>query len=203
MHPVVHGLMTEGGAGLCYLRLVVGEDEIESAAMDIELLTEVFGTHRRALHMPSGEAFAPRTGPVHDMLGCRFLPEGEVVRVFLLVLSVQFTGLGDDVVEVTPGEFAVRIVPGIFLHVHIDRTIGDICVAAVEDLLHKSDLLDDVTRGVGFDGRRQYVQRRHVTMVTVGVILHDLHRLGAFLAILSSPASASFSRCPTSVILRT
>ena len=33
---------------------------------------------------------------------------------------------------------------------------------------------------VRLDGRRQHVQRRHVAMITVGVELHDLHRLELF-----------------------
>ena len=79
VHPVMDSLMPECRATLRYLCFVVREDEVESASVDIELLTEVLGTHRRALHMPSGEAFGPRRRPMHDMFGCGFLPKGEVV----------------------------------------------------------------------------------------------------------------------------
>ena len=74
MHPVMHGLMPECCAGLRYLRLVVRKDEVQTTAMGVELLTEVLGAHRGALHMPSGKTFRPRTRPMHDMLGSGFLP---------------------------------------------------------------------------------------------------------------------------------
>ena len=51
--------------------------------------------------MPTGESFGPRAGPMHDVLRCRLFPQCKIVTVFLLVLSVQFAGVGDDVVEVT------------------------------------------------------------------------------------------------------
>ena len=127
--------------------------------------------------MPSRETFAPRTRPMHDMLRRRFLPKGEVIGMFLLVLPVQFAGLGDDIIEVTTGEFAVRIILGIFLHVHIDRTVRHVRVALIEDLLHEGDLLDDMARSVRLDRGRQHVQRRHIAMVAVGIELHHLHRL--------------------------
>ena len=177
VHPVMDGLVPERRAGLRYLRLVVGEDEVQSAAMDVELLAEVLGAHRRALHVPPGESFGPWAGPMHDMLGAGFLPEGEVIAVLLLGLSIQLACLGDDIVEVAAGELAIRKILGVLLHVHIDGAVGDIGIAAVEYLLHKSNLLDDMSRGVRFDRRGQDVERRHVAMVAVGVILDDLHRL--------------------------
>ena len=100
--------------------------------------------------------------------------------MFLLVLSVEFAGLGDDIVEVTSAEFTVRIILGVFLHVHVDRSVRYVRVALIEDALHESYLLDDMARSVRLDGRRQYVERRHVTMIAVGVILHDLHRFELF-----------------------
>ena len=154
MHPVMDGLVSQRRAALCYLRLVVGEDEVESTSVDIELLAEVFGTHRGALHMPSGESFGPGARPMHDMLGSGFFPQGEVVGVFLLILSVQFAGLGDDIVEVPSGELAVRVVLGVFLHIHIDGAVGHVRVAFIEDALHERDLLDDMSRRVGFNRRR-------------------------------------------------
>ena len=154
MHPVMHGLMTEGSTTLRNLCLMVREDQIESTSVDIELLTEVLRTHRRALHMPARESFAPRTRPMHDMFGCSFLPQREIITVLLLFLTVQLTGLGNDIVEVTTGEFTVRIVLGIFLHVHVNRTVGYVGITLVEDLLYKRNLLDDMSRRMRFYGRR-------------------------------------------------
>ena len=105
--------MTECGTGLRDLRFVVGEDEVESATVDIEPLTQVLGTHRGALHVPAGKSFGPGARPMHDMLGCSFLPQCEVVAVLLFVLPVQFAGLCDDIVEVTTGQLTVRKILGV------------------------------------------------------------------------------------------
>ena len=59
VHPVLHGLMAHRGYGLRNLALVVGEDEVHAAAVDVELLAEVLAAHRRAFAMPAGEAVAP------------------------------------------------------------------------------------------------------------------------------------------------
>ena len=97
--------------------------------------------------------------------------------MLLLVLSVQLARLSNDIVEVATGEFAVRIVLGIFLHIHVDGTVGYIRVAFVQNLLHESNLLDNMSRSVRFDRRRQYIECCHVAMVAVGIELHYLHRL--------------------------
>ena len=111
------------------------------------------------------------------MLRRSFLPKGEIITVFLLRLTIQFTRLRDDVIEVTTGEFTIRIVFRIFLYVHINGAIGDISVTFIENLLHKGDLFDDMARSMRLNRRRQHVQRRHITMVAVCIILHHLHRL--------------------------
>ena len=59
MHPVMHALFPEGRTTLRDLRLVMREDEIQTTAVDIELLTEVFRTHGRALHVPARKTFRP------------------------------------------------------------------------------------------------------------------------------------------------
>ena len=59
VHPVLHGLMPHRGHSLRNLALVVGEDEVHTAAVDVELLAEVLAAHRRAFAVPAGEAVAP------------------------------------------------------------------------------------------------------------------------------------------------
>ena len=173
----MYGLVSERRARLSDLRLVVRENQIQTAAVDVKLLTKVLGSHRGALHMPSGETFAPRARPVHNMFRARFLPQRKVVTVFLFALSVQLTRIGHNVVEIAAGELAVRKILGVFLHVHIHRSVGHIGIALIQDLLHERNLLDDVSRSVRLDGRRQDVQRCHVAVVAVGVELHYFHRL--------------------------
>ena len=45
----------------------------------------------------------------------------------------------------------------------------------IQNTLYKSDLLDDMTAGVRLDGGRQHVERLHIVMVTVGIILNHFH----------------------------
>ena len=102
VHPIVHGVVPQRGARLCYLCLVVGEHQVHAAAVDVELLAEVFRPHRRALHVPAGKPFRPRARPVHDMLRRRFLPQREVVTMLLLRLPVQLARLGLDILKIAP-----------------------------------------------------------------------------------------------------
>ena len=45
------------------LILVVREDEVVAAAVEVEGITEVFHGHRRALDVPAGTTLSPRTLP--------------------------------------------------------------------------------------------------------------------------------------------
>ena len=99
--------------------------------------------------MPSGEALGPGTRPVHYVFGSGFFPESEVIAVLLLVLSVQFARFSDYVLKVPATEFPVMIILGVLLHVHIHAAVADVGVAFVKNLLHKSNLLYDVSAGVG------------------------------------------------------
>src|SRR5258708_12177193 len=64
VHPVLrHDAMAEGAAALRDLVLVVREDEVESAGMDVECLAEMLGPHRRALDVPARPPAPPRPPP--------------------------------------------------------------------------------------------------------------------------------------------
>ena len=177
VHPVAHALFAQGSAALCNLCLVVREHEVHATTVNIELLTQILGTHSRTLHVPTREAFAPRAGPVHYVLRCSLFPESKVEAVLLLLLSVEFAGLGDNILEVTAREFAIRIILGVLLDVHIDATIAHVGIALVHDLLHKSNLLNDMSAGMWLNRRWQDIQECHVAVVAVGEVLHHLHRL--------------------------
>ena len=64
------------------LVLVVRENVVDAAGVDVYLWTEVLGAHGGALDVPAREAPAPRAGP--DQLGSarlRGLPERKVARI--------------------------------------------------------------------------------------------------------------------------
>src|SRR4029079_4115797 len=63
------------------LVLVVGKDEVEPAAVDVERGPEQLPGHDRALDVPAGSAPAPGRLPRRVLAGLVCLPEGEVARV--------------------------------------------------------------------------------------------------------------------------
>ena len=100
VHPVVHRFVTLCGYRLGNLALVVGEEQVHAAAVDVELLAQILGAHGRALEVPAGEAVAPGRRPAHDVLGGCLFPEGEVEAVVLLALPVELAGSVEQVVDV-------------------------------------------------------------------------------------------------------
>ena len=70
------------------LALVVREDEVGAAAVQIEVRPEVLHRHRRALDVPARPADAERRTP-RGLVGERRLPQHEVERV----AAVRIVGL--------------------------------------------------------------------------------------------------------------
>src|SRR3954451_6387341 len=79
VHPVLREVVAEG-LGLGDLVLVVREDQVEAAAVDVEGGAQVLVGHRRALQVPAGAARAPWRRPGR-LTGLGGLPHGEVARV--------------------------------------------------------------------------------------------------------------------------
>ena len=123
VHPVVDHVVALGSDGLCYFAFVVGEDEVHAAAVDVEVVAEVFASHGGALAVPAGEAVAPGRGPAHDVLRLGLFPEGEIDLVVFLAHAAEFAAGVDDVFEVAVGEAAVAVVTVIFLDVEIDAAV--------------------------------------------------------------------------------
>ena len=178
--PVVDTLCVAAGHILGDLALVVREHQIHSAAVDVELVAEVFLAHHGAFQMPSRESLAPRTRPVHDVFRLGLLPKGEIVRSLLVALSVKCACSFTGVVQSAPGKDSVVVILVVFLHVKVHGSVGDVGVACVQNLLDGLDLLDDVSRGSRLDGWRRHVQQAHRLVVAERVGLHNLHRLKLF-----------------------
>ena len=66
-----------GALGLGDLILVVREDEVKAAGVDVDGRAEVFVDHSRALDMPAGTSLAPAGIPVRLAFFFR-LPEYEI-----------------------------------------------------------------------------------------------------------------------------
>src|SRR5215468_507488 len=88
------------------LVLVMREDEIDAAAVDVDRLAEVALDHRRALDVPTGAPAPPRARPTDDV-GRRRLPEHEIARVAFVRRDLDARAR-DELVGVTARESSVR-----------------------------------------------------------------------------------------------
>src|SRR5947209_20477199 len=81
MRPITHKRLFAGESfALGDLVLVMGEDQVGPAAVDVELVAEGLAGHGRALDVPPGPVAAPRAGPRRLTLFGAF-PQGEVARI--------------------------------------------------------------------------------------------------------------------------
>ena len=85
MEPRAHERLAGGGLGLGDLVLVVREDEVDAAGVDVEARPEVAHAHRRALDVPARPALAEGRRPA-GLARLGALPEREVAHVVLVVL---------------------------------------------------------------------------------------------------------------------
>ena len=68
VHPVMNHLVALRSHSLSNLALVVRENQIHAATVNIEVAAQVLASHRSTLAVPAWESIAPRTRPAHDML---------------------------------------------------------------------------------------------------------------------------------------
>ena len=85
VEPVIDELDPVGRLRLGDLVLVVGEDVVDAAAVDVERRPEVLGAHGRAFDVPARPA-RPDVGLPDRLSLLGRLPEGEVMDVLFFVL---------------------------------------------------------------------------------------------------------------------
>ena len=68
VHPVMNHLVALRSHSLRNLALVVRENQIHAATVNIEVAAQVLASHRSTLAVPARETITPRTRPAHDML---------------------------------------------------------------------------------------------------------------------------------------
>ncbi len=159
---------------------MVWKHEVHAAAVNVEVVAQIFASHGCALAMPSGKSLAPSRRPPHDVLGLRFLPQSEVHLVAFLVNAIKGAAVVYHVLKVASAELAVLVVAVIFLHVEVDAAVALVGIAVVEDFLHQLFLLDDVTCGMWLDAGWQHIERAHGIVIAVGVELCHFHGLELF-----------------------
>ena len=143
VHPVF-GEVVAGGLGLGQLVLMVGEDQVRAAAVDVESRAQVFAGHGRAFDVPAGPALAPGAVP-GGFAGLGRLPQGEIQGVPLHVVHVH-PGAGAQVVDVAAGELAVG---GQGAHFKVNVAAGLVGVAPVDDALDEGDDVGHMLRHLG------------------------------------------------------
>ncbi len=167
-----------GAFALSDLALVVREDVVNAAAVNVKGGAQVLACHGRALDMPAGEAHPPRAIPAQDVLRFGPLPQGKVFRVAFLVAHF-LAGARFLFFQAAVGKLAVfRVRP----YVKVDIAIHDIGMALVDQALDHGDLLRNVPAGPRADVRARDAQGIHIREVFAGVVLHDLHGPGSQLA---------------------
>ena len=117
--------------GLGDLVLVVGEDEVGAAAVDVEVEAEDLLGHRRALDVPAGPAAAPRRVPGRVLALLLRLPEREVLRALLQrggVVALALLHLLERAVRQLP-------VVGEARDAEVDVALGRVGVPRVDQVL--------------------------------------------------------------------
>ncbi len=146
-----------GADALRDLVLVVREDQVEAAAVDVEGLAQRVLAHRRAFDVPAGPAAAPRAVPAGLVRGRR-LPQHEIAGVFLVGRDLD-AGAGDQVGAAAPRQRAVFGVGG---DAEQRMPLGGVGVARGDQPLDQRDHLLDVFGGARLDVGRQVAEHRHV-----------------------------------------
>ncbi len=93
VEPLASELAVGGAATLRDFVFVMRENQIDSAAVNVEVFAEVFEDHRAAFEVPTRASLAPGAGPmVCAVLVFAGFPEGEVSQRVLAVFVVIQSG---------------------------------------------------------------------------------------------------------------
>src|SRR5918997_32597 len=172
-HPVVcpgadKGAVRVGTGALGELVLVVGEEQVRAATVDVRPVGQVLLDHRRALDVPARTPTSPRALP-RGLAGLRGLPEREVERALLetgLALLRLAHLLGALVRE-------LAVLREAFDGVVDVAVAGGVSVALLDELLNKRDHLRDMLCRPRLDIREADAEHVQALMEGVGIAAHD------------------------------
>ena len=179
---VVQPIMRKGAAvctlGLCDLVLVMRENQIKTAGMDVDGLAEVLVRHSRALNMPARAALAaPRRIPSRLTRLCS-LPDREVHRIFLY-LADRDAGTGLQLLHRLVAQLAI-LGEGLGAEVYV-TVLSNVSVAVLDQALNN---VDDRVHGLGrtrVHGRLLDAQTLCINKVFLNITLGDGIEVHAFL----------------------
>ena len=157
MHPSPDEFLARGGLGLRDLVLVVREEVVDAARVQIERFAQILHGHGRAFNVPAGTPASPRRIPAHGAVGILpRLPEREVADVLLVIFVRRAPRAGLLVVEVDVRELAVA---GELAHGEIHGSVLALVGHALFDQLRdKVDHFRDMIGRGGIDFGRLDVE---------------------------------------------
>ncbi len=184
VHPVVRKGAAVGTLALGDLVLVVGEDQILSAAVQVDGLAQMGAAHGAALDVPARAAHAVGAFPCR-LAGLGGLPDGKVGGVFLQVvlhLAAQLTVAALQIVQLEVAQLAVAFI-ALDPEVHV-AVLCHIRMTGLNEILDDVQDLVDVLGGAGLNSRLAAVQTLGILEVLCLKALGDLlHRGALFLAL--------------------
>src|SRR5689334_21487622 len=86
VNPVTNKLLARRAFALRDLVFVMWKNEIDTAGVNVETLTEILHRHCGTLDVPARPAATDLRVPGRLGFACRFLPQREIARVFFLIL---------------------------------------------------------------------------------------------------------------------
>ena len=161
MHPVPREQLAGGRLGLRALTLVVREDEVGAAPVQIDGGVQLAHGQRRAFDVPARPARPPQRAPL-GLIGRGRLPEHEVQRIALGGIVGIAATLGGEDEHVGPVQLAQLAEAGVAGDLEVDRAAGHVGVAPVEHHADEAADVGDRRRGAGLAPALQHAERRHV-----------------------------------------
>ena len=153
----------------------MGENQVLTAAVQVDGLAQMGAAHGAALDVPAGAAHTVGAFPC-GLAGLSGLPDGEVGGVFLQAivhLAAQLAVAALQIVQLQVTQLAVLRVA---LDAEVDiAVLGDVGVAGVDQILNDIEDLLDVLGSAGLDGGLLAVQAGGILEVL------SLKALGNFL----------------------
>ncbi len=165
MHPVARKRrLTRELLALGYLVLVMREDKVVAAAVDVKLRTETPRAHGGAFDVPAGPPGSPRAVP-RGLPRLRALPQREVHRV-LLALVHLYPRARVHLIKPAVAELSVI---GVTQHPEVHVAIERVRVSHLDEPRNVRDNVLNHRARAWILVRALHVQRVHVAQELVGV----------------------------------
>ena len=183
VQPVVGKRNAVAALGLGDLILMMREDQVFSACVDVYGVPKIMLCHDGALDVPAGSSVAPRRFPVRLSFLLR-LPENKIQRIFLLVLAgyQQAPAAGSQVIQILVGQFSVFFK---LSGTEINCSVLLIRIVFRDQIRDHRDHAADLFRRAGMCGSGTHIHVFHVLLalfdITLGYFLSGDPFLDGFL----------------------